>query len=82
MAYLKHAVRIVYTFHLQLELVITKKNNAVRIVIYQLRNHHFFMLFPWFSYGFPKFSHAFPIVFLWFSYGSPMVFHSYPMVFP
>ena len=39
-------------------------------------NHHFPMVFLWFSYGFPMvflwFSYGFPMVFLWFSYGFPM----------
>ena len=52
-------------------------------------NHHFPMVFLWFSYGFPMvflwFSYGFPMVFLWFSYGFPMVFlwfsYGFPMVF-
>ena len=39
-------------------------------------NHHFPMVFPWFSHGFPMvfqwFSHGFPMVFSWFSHGFPM----------
>ena len=45
-----------------------------------LLNHHFPMVFLWFSCGFPMvflLNHHFPMVFLWFSpfsYGFPMVF--------
>ena len=82
MAYLKHAVRIVYTFHLQLELVITKKTMQLELLYINSE----IIIFLCFSHGFPLVFHSFPnalpIVFLWFSYGSPMVFHSYPMVFP
>ena len=43
-----------------------------------IRSNMFFLVFPWFSYGFP-------MVFLWFSpwfsYGFPMVFPCFPLGF-
>ena len=49
---------------------------------YYYINHHFPMVFPWFSHGFPMFFHGFPMVFPWFSHGFPMFFPWFSHVFP
>ena len=53
-------------------------------MIYQA-GYHLFMVFLWFSYGFPIqtsiflwFSYGFPMVFLWFSYGFPIQTSIFP----
>ena len=59
MAYLKHAVRTVYTFHLQLELVITKKTMQLELLYINSE----IIIFLCFSHGFPMVFQSFPMPF-------------------